>query len=58
MNTNEQQILKIIKYTPSIFILILSISITLFFYFERKNTFLKEKNNIQNSYVIEKKRTY
>jgi signal transduction histidine kinase len=55
LNTNEQQILKIIKYTPSIFLLILSALITLFFYFEKKNNFLVEKQNIQNNYIIENK---
>ena len=55
MKANEQQILRIIKYAPSVFILFLSISITLFFYFERKNAFLKEKDSIQNNYIIEKK---
>ncbi len=55
MNRNEQQILKIIKYAPSIFILLLSSFITLFFYFEKNNNFIKEKNNIQNNYIIENK---
>jgi signal transduction histidine kinase len=55
LNTNEQQILKIIKYTPSIFLLILSAFITLFFYFEQKDNFLEEKKNIQDNYIIENK---
>jgi two-component system, NtrC family, sensor kinase len=55
MNNKEQQILKFIKYTPSIFILILSLIITLFFYFENKKTFLKEKEDIKNNYILENK---
>ncbi|MBU0925277.1 cache domain-containing protein [bacterium] len=55
MNNKEQQILKFIKYTPSAFILVLSIIITLFFYFENKETFLKEKEDIKNNYILENK---
>ena len=55
LNANEQQILRIIKYTPSIFILILSVLITLFFYFEQKNDFLEEKKRIEHNYIIENK---
>ena len=55
MNKKEQQILKIIKYTPSAFILISSIIVTLFFYFENKKTFLKEKENIEKNYILENK---
>ena len=55
MNTNEQQLLKIIKYTPSAFVLISAISITFFFYFEQKNDFIEEKENIQNKYIVENK---
>ncbi len=55
MNNKEQQILKIIKYTPSAFILISSIIVTLFFYFENKKTFLKEKENIEKNYILENK---
>ena len=55
MNKKEQQILKIIKYTPSAFILISSIIVTLFFYFENKKTFLEEKENIEKNYILENK---
>jgi signal transduction histidine kinase len=55
VNNKEQQILKIIKYTPSAFILISSIIVTLFFYFENKKTFLKEKENIEKNYILENK---
>ena len=55
MSNKEQQILKIIKYTPSAFILISSIIVTLFFYFENKKTFLEEKENIEKNYILENK---
>ncbi len=55
MNNKEQQILKIIKYTPSTFILISSIIVTLFLYFENKKTFLKEKEEIEKKYILENK---
>jgi two-component system, NtrC family, sensor kinase len=55
VNKKEQQILKIIKYTPSAFILISSIIVTLFFYFENKKTFLEEKENIEKNYILENK---
>uniref|UniRef100_UPI00404887CD sensor histidine kinase n=1 Tax=Aliarcobacter sp. TaxID=2321116 RepID=UPI00404887CD len=51
MNEKELQILKIIKYTPPLFILISSVIITLFFYFENKDTFLNEKRNIEQNYI-------
>jgi two-component system, NtrC family, sensor kinase len=55
VNSKEQQILKIIKYIPSVFIIISSIIVTLFFYIENKKTFLKEKKNIENNFVLENK---
>jgi two-component system, NtrC family, sensor kinase len=55
VNSKEQQILKIIKYIPSAFIIISSIIVTLFFYIENKKTFLKEKKNIENNFVLENK---
>ena len=55
MNRQEQQILKIIKYFPSVFIIISSIIVTLFFYIENKKTFLKEQENIEKNYVLENK---
>jgi len=50
-NNNEQQILKIIKYTPPIFIILVSLCITLFLYFENKSIFLEEKKRIENEYI-------
>ena len=51
----EEQILKIIKYTPSIFIIITSFLITLFFYFENKKTFNNEKIEIEENYILDNK---
>ena len=51
----EEQILKIIKYTPSIFIIITSFLITLFFYFENKKTFNNEKIEIEKNYILDNK---
>ena len=50
-NTKEKQILKIIKYTPPIFTIIVSILITLFLYVDNKNTFLEQKTRIENDYI-------
>ena len=56
MISNEQQILKIIKYSPSVLILILSIICTLSFYYENKKTFLETKNNIEENYISANKK--
>ena len=48
----EEQILKIIKYTPSIFILITAFLVTLFFYNENKKIFDMEKVQIENEYFF------
>ena len=55
-NTKEKQILKIIKYTPPIFTIIVSILITLFLYVDNKNTFLEQKTRIENDYIINHKK--
>ncbi|MGB5791565.1 sensor histidine kinase [Poseidonibacter sp.] len=54
-NKKEKQILNIIKFTPPLFIIIASILITLFLYFENKNTFKIEKSKIENKYIQENK---
>lgn len=51
----EEQILKIIKYTPSIFILITAFLVTLFFYNENKKIFDMEKVQIENEYFFNNK---
>jgi len=48
---NESQLLNIIKFTPPIFIISISIIITFFFYLETQNELKKEKNSIQNEYI-------
>ena len=45
---NEQQLLNIIKFTPPIFIMTISIIITLFLYLEMKKELEKEKDSIKN----------
>ena len=48
---NEKQLINIIKYTPPIFIITISIIITLFLYLEKQNEFEKEKISIKNEYL-------
>ncbi|WP_419765860.1 MAG: cache domain-containing protein [Arcobacter sp.] len=48
---NEKKILKIIKYAPSVFILLVSIIILTIQFIEKNNTFQKEKIKIQNEYI-------
>ena len=43
----EEQFLKIIKFTPSIFVIIISFVMILFLYFENKKTFNEEKTGIE-----------
>jgi len=52
---NEKQLLKIIKYTPSFFIVILSLVIIIFQFFEKNATFEKEKNKITQEYIQKNK---
>ena len=47
----EQQILKIIKFAPMAFIIIVSILITMFFYLENKKTFVEEKKEIEKEFI-------
>ena len=54
-NKKEKQILNIIKFTPPLFIIIASILITLFLFFDNKNTFKIEKNKIEKKYIQENK---
>ncbi len=55
-NNQEKQILNIIKYSPPLFIVIASILITLFLFFDSKSTFIKEKNKIESEYILENKK--
>jgi len=54
-NNNEKQILKIIKYAPSSFVIIFSMIITIWLYVENKSIFQKEKKQIENEYILETK---
>ncbi|RXK08187.1 sensor histidine kinase [Halarcobacter bivalviorum] len=53
---NEKQLLKIIKYTPSFFIIILSLIIIIFQFIDKNQTFEKEKNRITQEYIEENKK--
>ena len=48
---NEKQLLNIIKFTPPLFIITISIIITLFLYLETQNDLKKEKISIKNEYL-------
>lgn len=48
---NEKQILKIIKYSPSIFIIMISFIILSIQFVENNSTFEKEKNKIKTEYI-------
>ena len=48
---NEKQLLNIIKFTPTIFILSISIIITIFLYINKENELEKEKTLIKNEYI-------
>ena len=48
---NEKQLLDIIKFTPPIFIMTISIIITLFLYLEMERELKKEKDSIKNEYI-------
>ena len=51
----EQQFLKIIKFTPSIFVIVISLFVILFLYFENKKTFNKERKEIEQKYILKNK---
>ena len=51
----EEQFLKIIKFTPSIFVIIISFVMILFLYFENKKTFNEEKTGIEQKYILKNK---
>ena len=48
---NEKQLLDIINFTPPIFIMAISIIITLFLYLEMEKELKKEKDSIKNEYI-------
>ncbi|WP_323586322.1 sensor histidine kinase [Aliarcobacter butzleri] len=53
--SKEEQFLKIIKFMPSVFVVVFSIFIILFLYFENKKTFTKEKKEIEKKYILKNK---
>ncbi|MFY9081608.1 cache domain-containing protein [Aliarcobacter butzleri] len=53
--SKEEQFLKIIKFMPSVFVVVFSIFIILFLYFENKKTFTKEKKEIEEKYILKNK---
>ncbi|QKF67881.1 Cache sensor-containing signal transduction histidine kinase [Arcobacter venerupis] len=48
---NEKSLVNIIKYTPLIFIISLSLIISLFLYFEKQNELEKQKEFIKNEFI-------
>ncbi len=52
---SEKQLLKIIKYTPSIFIILISIFLVAILFFENKKTFEKEKRAIEAQFTQKNK---
>jgi len=48
---NEKIILKIIKYTPPIFIVLMSLFLIIFLYFEYKRTYLEEKKMMEKEFI-------
>ncbi|MCT7554350.1 sensor histidine kinase [Aliarcobacter butzleri] len=53
--SKEEQFLKIIKFIPTVFVVVFSIFIILFLYFENKKTFTKEKKEIEEKYILKNK---
>jgi len=48
---NEKTILKIIKFTPSLFIISMSIFLIIFLYYEYKTTYLEEEKSIEKEFI-------
>jgi signal transduction histidine kinase len=55
IQSKEKQLLNIIRFTPAIIVLILSIFMVLFLYFEKKRTFHEEKKSIEEQFINENK---
>jgi len=53
--TSEKQLLKIIKYLPTIFLIAISLIIISFLYIENLQTFNNQKEQIQNNYIAKSK---
>lgn len=54
---NENQLINIIKFTPPIFIITISIIITFFLYLDKQNELEKEKFSIKNEFIKNNKET-
>lgn len=50
--SQEEQFLKIIRFTPAIFLIIISSLVIVLLYFENKNTFETEKKNLKKSLYL------
>ncbi|RZV13521.1 histidine kinase [Aliarcobacter butzleri] len=53
--SKEEQFLKIIKVMPSVFVVVFSLFVILFLYFENKKTFNKERRTIEQKYILKNK---
>ncbi|MCT7576638.1 cache domain-containing protein [Aliarcobacter butzleri] len=53
--SKEEQFLKIIKVMPSVFVIVFSLFVILFLYFENKKTFNKERRTIEQKYILKNK---
>ncbi|MDN5089050.1 sensor histidine kinase [Aliarcobacter butzleri] len=53
--SKEEQFLKIIKFMPSVFVVVFSLFVILFLYFENKKTFNKERKEIEQKYILKNK---
>ncbi len=53
---NEKQIINIIKYSPPVFIISISIIFIIFLYLEKQNIFTQEKKNIKKEYLSKHKK--
>lgn len=51
----KEQFLKIIRFAPAIFVVIISLLVIAFLYFENKNNFEREKKELEEKFVIENK---
>ena len=53
--TEEKKLLKLIKFSPSIFVMIISMIVILFLYFENKTIFDTEKKEVEEKYILKNK---
>ena len=53
--SQEEQFLKIIRFTPAIFLIIISSLVIVLLYFENKNTFETEKKELEEKFISENK---